>query len=195
MTTHPEHAGKAPDDSKPADQPVQQPQPTDKHLDSPPQKPSSEWKLAWLKEIATVLIAFSVVAVSGWLIVNHYFGIREFQVTEDLLGQPALYAAKQSSYQQLLSSQKDVLNYVVGVLGVVLGYFFGRAPAELRAKKAEDIAQANAGVAVTAANEAEDAKEKLADTKQTLSALRRGVGGTLSAGQQSELDALVRRLG
>lgn len=153
---------------------------------------------SWLKEIVTVVIALAVVGVSGWLLVNHYFSVKPFVVTNDLVGKPALYAAAQQAYQQYLSNQQDVLNIALGIVGVILGYFFGRVPAELRASKAEEVAQGNARTAADAVEDSHATRAKLDDVKKTLSALSIG-GGALLGGNQShakvEVDALLRRIG
>ncbi|TDQ00577.1 hypothetical protein EV186_102438 [Labedaea rhizosphaerae] len=156
--------------------------------------------LSWFKESATLLIALAVVAVTGWLLIDHYLAIQQFQVDAALIGNHALYAAKQQAYQQFLSDQQNVVNIAIGILGVVLGYYFGRVPAELRAKKAEDVAQSTADAAAGAVDESKAAGAKLADVKATLGAIsgRPGGAGLLGAGQDRakiEIDALLRRLG
>jgi hypothetical protein len=130
------------------------------------------WTLSAVKEIVTVLIALAVVVVSGWLLIGHFEAITQLQVTDDVVKNSALYAATQQAHQQYLSDQKDVLNVAIGVLGVVLGYFFGRTPAESRAKQAEDTAKSNADAAAGAVADAKSAALKLDDVRATLRAIR-----------------------
>jgi len=49
-------------------------------------------------------------------------------------------ARKSGSSADLYGREKDVLQFVLPILGTVLGYYFGRVPAERRAESAEQTA-------------------------------------------------------
>lgn len=60
---------------------------------------------------------------------------------------------------------KEILLFMNGLIGVVLGYYFGRVPAEERARKAESAE-------VEAREKAEDSQERLAEVRGGLEGLK-----------------------
>ena len=76
--------------------------------------------------------------------------------------------------QPKMTNAKDVLQILLGVAGVVIGYYFGRVPADARAVQAQE--QANAATAQTeqisaqaqeAAGQVEDVIEKVTSAAPT----------------------------
>jgi hypothetical protein len=98
-----------------------------------------------------------------------------------------LYLAAQTfgfAGQDKMKDAKDVLDLMLGVAGVVIGYYFGRAPADARAAQAQE--QANAATAQTeqvtaraeeVANQVDQVMDKLAPG----AAAGRGVSAAPSA--------------
>jgi hypothetical protein len=113
---------------------------------------------------------------------------------------------------------KEILQYVLPILGTVLGYYFGRVPAERRAEQAEQSASGaqehadslqHSAVQASAAREAaeQQAQQVRADTRATVARARAALTGTArptlggppdaTAGTQlalAELTALEARL-
>jgi len=89
---------------------------------------------SWTPEVIIQAFKEVVTALLGLLIVGYTF----------VLVQRALSVAGK---QQEMSDAKDLLLLVLGLTGVVLGYYFGRVPADARASQAQE--QANAATART----------------------------------------------
>ena len=94
------------------------------------------------RELATVLITVTIVALAAWMLVVSF-----------------ATAGKQTSPQtvEAFTRQKDILLYCLSLLGTVMGYYFGRAPAELRANHAEELAN-------TSQTQLTNAQDKLTTT-------------------------------
>ncbi len=104
-----------------------------------------------LKEGTTTIIAISVAAVSLWMLSEAF------------------------SETTLSAEKKEVMTHGLSLLGVVMGYYFGRSPAERRAESAEDAAakersqsEKSATVASAAVESQRIAEGKLVDAKVTL---------------------------
>jgi len=68
--------------------------------------------------------------------------------------------------------EKDILNYALPLLGTVLGYYFGRVPAERRA----EVSEGNLGAANrTAESERANATETKKRSEETLNQVKIGV--------------------
>ena len=157
-----------------------------------------------IKEVATAVISGVVVVVATIMLVMVF-----------------MYGGKPLEEPQLgaYARQKDTLMLALGLLGTVMGYYYGRTPAELRADKAQlsaDTAHMQLGNAAVQAATA-SAQESLATTKaseimtgvkrtrdQLVSDLKNGVatvGIAPSAGvaamerARQDLDDLIARWG
>jgi hypothetical protein len=100
--------------------------------------------LAWLREVTTTVIAGVVVLVALTML------WRTFSAAPDF------------------AQKKDVMLYGLTILGTVVGYYFGRVPAERRAETSErkaTEAQDTAGKATTAAAEAQREAQQAAQAK------------------------------
>jgi hypothetical protein len=131
---------------------------------------------ARLREWTTTILACAVVAVTLGMLLATFLEATDF------------------------ASRKDVMLYGLPILGSILGYYFGRVPAERRAEAAEkerDQVQATAHRAVANAGsaraqseqharESQDAKEKLSrlagGVEQVKALLAPFVGGAAAAG-------------
>jgi hypothetical protein len=78
--------------------------------------------MPWLREVATVAFAGAILAVGLWLLVWAFWRVDGHSDT---------------AFEQ----RKDLLLVALGLMGTVTGYFFGRVPAENRAKHAEQQAE------------------------------------------------------
>lgn len=99
----------------------------------PPEQNSaraSKWtpeeSMSLYKEIVTALFALIIIGFTSWLAVR-----------------TLLYAGDPGK----ISDAKDILTVMIGLAGTVIGYYFGRVPADARA--AESGRQANAAVVET----------------------------------------------
>ena len=90
-------------------------------------------KAPWMPEQKIQAFKEIVTAILGVLVVSYtlYLAVKTFGYAGD---------AK-------IKDAKDVLQVVLGVAGVVIGYYFGRVPADARAAQAQE--QANAATAQT----------------------------------------------
>src|SRR5437868_277513 len=80
------------------------------------------------RELVTFAIAAVILILAAWMLVS----------TFNTAGSSTLPAGKEA-----YDRQKDIMLYGLSLLGTVMGYYFGRAPAELRAKQAEKVADAS----------------------------------------------------
>jgi len=98
--------------------------------------------------------------------------------------------------QPKMTNAKDVLQILLGVAGVVIGYYFGRVPADARAVQAQE--QANAATAQTEQVSAQsqavaDKVEQVMDKVTPATAATRGAGvppADIAADLQSIRDEL-----
>ncbi len=116
-------------------------------------------QITWLKEMITAFLGLAIAAVALWMLIGTYQTASERpEVTADDLEDRALYDAREKVRLEQKSGQKDVMLVAIGLFGSVIGYYFGRVPAERRADRAESAAaeaQATVGDAVTSATVAE----------------------------------------
>jgi hypothetical protein len=159
-------------------------------------------RFSWMKEIVTSLLAVSIAAVALILLMLTFID-----------------AGKTGSSADLFGREKDVLQFVLPFLGTVLGYYFGRVPAERRAESAEQSAsgaqqhaeslqQSTVRAEAERATAQQQAQQLSADTRATLGRMRAALTGTpratLGGGQPgatadvqgalAELNALEVRL-
>ena len=145
--------------------------------------------LQWLREIVTAGIAITVLAITSVMLME-VFGSAKYQrpyqppsvTATDTAAQQAQVEARKTEIDardKSFSQQKDILLYGLALLGTVMGYFFGRVPAELHAVQAQNAAnaaQGRADVAKDAENKAKADKTRVVDrtmatVNQTLSLL------------------------
>jgi hypothetical protein len=131
---------------------------------------SEAWTLPWLRELATVLIAFGIVAVALVILAFTFFRIGEPQITATDVANAELLEAQTAARDEAFQNRLVVLNVSIGVLGVVTGYFFGRVPAERRAEKAEKAAEASSQAAETNAANAAAAHQAKTNAEQNAAA-------------------------
>lgn len=122
-----------------------------------------------LREIMASGIAVVIVALTVWMLFKVF-----------VLG------GKADADPEAYARQKDIMLYGLTLLGTILGYYFGRVPAERRAEQAEEVAgnaQTAAAQAGEAAGEAqrqareeaakkEAAEAKVADARSTVERIR-----------------------
>lgn len=120
-----------------------------------------EWT-AGLREIVTAAIAAVVVLLSGWMLVVTF---KDAGAVSSL--DPAQVEARRPLLEQAFAQRKDVMLYALSLLGTVLGYYFGRVPAERRAEKAEQARGEAQESADQAAGRAAVAQSKMEDAKAT----------------------------
>lgn len=108
--------------------------------------------LTGLKEIITALLAVTVLVVCAYMLVRTFnLGASRIDVGDD---------DTVKSMQDAFSRAKDVLLYALSLLGAVIGYYFGRVPAELHAQSAQKQA-------TNAQNQLNQTQDKLAATTQS----------------------------
>lgn len=108
--------------------------------------------LTGLKEVVTALLALTLLALCAYMLVHTFnLGAQKADAGDE-------DAVK--SLQDAFTRAKDVLLYALSLLGAVIGYYFGRVPAELHAQSAQK--QAN-----NAQNQLNQTQDKLAATTQS----------------------------
>lgn len=135
-----------------------------------------------------VLLSIVIVAIAMWTFIGTFTS-----------GRTVFEGANAAAQKEAYERQKDLLMIVMGLLGTVMGYYFGRVPAELRAQTAErtaDKAQADlsattglltdaTSAAATATQAAQSTKQEARDAADAaLAALNSsggGSGGTLES--------------
>ena len=108
-----------------------------------PEERKSAVRLQWLKELVTAVLGIGIV------VYTLYMTGRAF----DMAGDPTR-----------MGDAKDLLTFLSGFAGLVVGYYFGRVPADARTAQA----QQQIGQAVS---EKEQAMGKMDDMKKELSGL------------------------
>ena len=78
-----------------------------------------------IKEVASVVISLAIAGVSLWMLTDSYISSK---------------AAETDQAIAALGRQKDILLLGLGLLGTVIGYYFGRLPAEREADAARQQA-------------------------------------------------------
>ncbi len=128
-----------------------------------------EYKNQMFKEIVTAILAVLIVLF-----------------TLILAGKAFLLAGDETK----IGDAKDILQILVGISGVVIGYYFGRVPAEAHAAKAQeqaDAANAQSEVVSAQAQVIADQVDQVMDKMSTVTAVTRG-GDVRSAGSQTMED-------
>lgn len=116
-----------------------------------PPPPTTIPGVVWLREWTTTAIAGIVVVVTMVILAWTFTGATTFQ------------------------EHKDILTLALPILGSIIGYYFGRVPAERRAEAAEgklDDAQANAKSANATASQAQ---QQAADKDRKLDLAKKGL--------------------
>jgi hypothetical protein len=153
------------------------------------------------KELVTAVIALVVVGATMWVFIHAFDGAdREVTVSGHDIRSPALLDKRIQLHEQAQSNRKDILTVGISLLSVILGFYFGRVPAERRAERAEREAgkahdtekQALAGArdaedrgrgAETRAKDAtharERAEDKVKDARATVGRLQRTLAPTV----------------
>ncbi len=145
------------------------PPPTDPGASAASPQPGAarDPQITWLKELITAFLALAIAAVALWMLVGTYRTASErLDVTADDLENRALYDAREKSKLEQKSGQKDVMLVAIGLFGSVIGYYFGRVPAEKRADRAESAAQQAHATVSDAVTSATVAGERAAEEKQ-----------------------------
>jgi len=125
--------------------------------------------LSALKEVITGLMALSILGFGLYMLASLF-------ATGGRVPSKDLDAA---ALKEAFERQKDVLLYGLSLVGTVLGYYFGRVPAELHAQQAQrraDKAQDDAVDAKTEASKAKTEKNEQANEfKRTLSVVKKSL--------------------
>lgn len=109
------------------------------------------------KEVVSALIALALVWTT----------VRTFMALLDLAGDATR-----------LSQAKDLLTVLTGLLGVVMGYYFGRLPADARASQA----QAQAAKALVEGEQAQAHSERISEQAEVLADQASRLAATMQAG-------------
>ena len=136
------------------------------HSSLTPKKPNA---LPWLKEIVAAVLALSIAGSALWMLIGTYNAAAQpILVDERVLDEaqrPLLEAQERARLEQR-SGQKDIMLVAIGLFGSVLGYYFGRVPAEHRAERAESAAAAAEATATTAVASASMAEARAGGERQ-----------------------------
>jgi hypothetical protein len=131
--------------------------------------PSNSWR-----EVIAGLLSIAIAAVSFWMLLDTYFATEQSRFIADEF-----------------SRKKDMLSIGLGLLGTVIGYYFGRVPAEKQA----DAARGEAAAAMKTAKAAEDDKDRVRKVASNgvdeIERLTRAGGGSVNP---DGLKDAVRRL-
>jgi hypothetical protein len=119
-----------------------------------------------MKDLVTCILAFGIAGVTLYMVVATFVGA--------------------SGSADTFKNEKDVLLYGLSLLGAIIGYYFGRVPAELHAQQA--TAQANKAqdqlqqtqtqvvqTAQSAAKAVADKQQQAQDFKATLIAVKQNL--------------------
>jgi hypothetical protein len=165
-----------------------------------------------MRELATVLIALAIVGASLYILVAAFRGVESRSVSAGDVENADLIQAQAEADEDAYKRQTELLSVALGVLGVVTGYFFGRVPAEGRARAAETHASQLTSHAYAQAANAERARQSLNESNARVDDARRSLSTVRSrlesepmrtlvasdnvelATVKAELDALERRL-
>jgi hypothetical protein len=125
------------------------------------------------KEIVTAVLGLMLV---GWTVFLT-------QRTFTYVGDPAKIA-----------DAKDVLLLALGLAGVVVGYYFGRVPADMRATQAQQQANAATTHAEEIRSQAQQTAEQIDQLLDSIPAPTSVVDRDLAAGPTHDVSAELRRL-
>jgi hypothetical protein len=144
-----------------------------------------ELRMQRFKEWVTAILAFLVVASTTWLTYRTFYMAGQAEKMKDAMG---------------------VLSLMFGLAGVVVGYYFGRVPADARAIEAHQTTQMAmntmremSGASSTANQMAEKTRQTGADLdaameKANLTRERLDAGGPFDGDETSEMANIVRWL-
>ena len=168
--------------------------------------------LQWMRELMTSVIAVVILLLAAFTLWY------TFQAAGNIASDPApqLKQAREDAF----SRQKDVMLYALALFGTVTGYYLGRVPAEVNAKRAEQAADSAqkqlaktqdkltdtaASASVTSAqlgqakeesnkiaNNLKETKEVLRDVRQTLSTAPESAPATLRGAETFDVDLAAR---
>lgn len=161
--------------------------------------------LSIFKEVITAVIALVILAVTVWMLTCTFSSaqFKEPTARQDKGANPDPEAQQKQSearakerqdvfneQEKAFTRRKDVMLYGLSLLGAIIGYYFGRVPAELHAQAAQRAAKdaqsqlsttqdklndaaATASTAVQNAQQVTKQSEQLkAEVKQTLTAVK-----------------------
>jgi len=142
-----------------------------------PTEARSQWSpeliLQAFKEIVTAVLGLMLV---GWTV---YLTHRTF----NYVGDPAKVA-----------DAKDVLMLALGLAGVVVGYYFGRVPADMHATQAQQQANAASTHAEQMRGQAQQTAEQIDQLLDNIPAPASVVDRDAAAGPTQDVGAELRRL-
>jgi hypothetical protein len=108
-----------------------------------------------------MLLAFVVLVLTAWMLIQ-------------------TYGTATSPNIEGFNRQKDILLYPLSLLGTVMGYYFGRVPAELRAKHAETTAHASQKTLTETQDKLTSATTEALDMKRETERMKADVKRTLA---------------
>lgn len=138
-------------------------------------KPSTPGdSLQWLRESMAAIISLVIVALTTvmmWMTFIAADATQRLQVPGPAGVASSAEAERNArTYQsESYNRQKDIMLYALALLGTVTGYYLGRVPAEINAKRAENAAGA-------AQQQLSRTQERLADSAATVSAAQTELG-------------------
>lgn len=165
---------------------------------------TNENRPAWieyLKELMAAAIALPIVAISLWMVGSLF--VASNTIEPAVANDAQLEALHDEAYER----RKDLMQIGLTLVGTVLGYYFGRVPAENRAKHAEAEASAARTTTERALDQAGEARttaatahRKLEDARATVGRVEAALAGpgqvpgapqirTLSGGKNDNADA------
>lgn len=141
--------------------------------------PPGPTTLTWVKESVAAALAVAIAVVSLWMLAGTYRTASEMvQVTSEDVQNTQLYEVREKLRLERKSSQKDILLIAIGLFGSVIGYYFGRVPAERRADGAESAANEAQTTATEAVESARAAQAQARDEQQLRVAADRSLRDT-----------------
>lgn len=162
------------------------------------------WMGKWsLKEMTTTLIALMILWLNLWVFTNvvGWNGAIEAEQVMDKISSLETPLTQQEyidyidDYHQTRFGQlKDLLAIATGFLGVILGYYFGRIPAEKALDNVNsqmNSAQENVAAALA---KSEAAKAKLQEAAAEIVKLANDPHNSAATNNASELKALAEKL-
>ncbi|ATE59008.1 hypothetical protein CCZ27_02675 [Thauera sinica] len=130
--------------------------------------------MQWLRESMAALISLVILVLTAsmmWMTFVAADATKEVKVPVATTAVPSDEAEKNArTYQtESYNRQKDIMLYALALLGTVTGYYLGRVPAEINAKRAENAAD-------TAQRQLSRTQDRLADSAATVSAAQTELG-------------------
>lgn len=144
------------------------PNPSEEAGTPPAPVPSRSSIALQLREAIAALLALAIAGSALWMLVDTYATVRQpIVVDEGVLDESRrpFYEARDRARLEQRGAQKDLVLVAMGLLGSVLGYYFGRVPAEHRAERAESAAAAAGQTATTAVANASISEERAGEER------------------------------